>query len=226
MFGPKPRLILAHLNAEALRTQSPLIEVENTLTAFVKRLGLDTNGHSIRGVKEQLARLAAARVMFGMVTGENRAATAFMPIVTAFELWFQKDARQRVLWPSTVRLSGDYFKTLCAHAVPLNERAIASLSHSAMGLDIYAWLAQRLHRIPPGKPQFIAWALVKQQFGWNYRNMFKFKEVFRRTLSMVKTQYPAAKFDMNERGMLLYNCPPPVANRLVAVPAVMQKYQG
>jgi hypothetical protein len=56
--------------------------------------------------------------------------------------------------------------------------------------------------------------------------MFKFKEVFRRTLSMVKTQYPAAKFDMNERGMLLYNCPPPVANRLVAVPAVMQKYQG
>ena len=41
-FGPKPRLVLYHLNAEALRTQSPVIELEDSLTAFVKRtLGLD-----------------------------------------------------------------------------------------------------------------------------------------------------------------------------------------
>ena len=41
-FGPKPRLVLCHLNAEALRRQSPLIELEDSLTAFVKRtLGLD-----------------------------------------------------------------------------------------------------------------------------------------------------------------------------------------
>ena len=46
-FGPKPRLVLYHLNAEALRTQSPLIELEDSLTAFVRR----TN--------EELARLAA-----------------------------------------------------------------------------------------------------------------------------------------------------------------------
>ena len=37
-FGPKPRLILAYLNAEALRTGSPVIEVEDSLTAFVRRL--------------------------------------------------------------------------------------------------------------------------------------------------------------------------------------------
>jgi len=41
-YGPKPRLVLYHLNAEALRTQSPVIELEDTLTAFVRRtLGLD-----------------------------------------------------------------------------------------------------------------------------------------------------------------------------------------
>jgi hypothetical protein len=40
--GPKPRLVLYHLNAEALRTQSPAIELEDSLTAFVKRtLDLD-----------------------------------------------------------------------------------------------------------------------------------------------------------------------------------------
>ena len=33
-FGPKPRLILAHLNAEALKTGSPEIDVGDSLTAL------------------------------------------------------------------------------------------------------------------------------------------------------------------------------------------------
>jgi hypothetical protein len=43
-----------------------------------------------------------------------------------------------------VRLSQEYFDSLTAHAVPLDERAISGLAHSAMGLDVYSWLAQRL----------------------------------------------------------------------------------
>ena len=60
-FGPKPRLVLYHLNAEAMRTQSPIIEMEDSLTAFVKRtLRLDVGGRTIRAVKDQLNRLAAS----------------------------------------------------------------------------------------------------------------------------------------------------------------------
>jgi hypothetical protein len=44
-FGPKPRLILCYLNAQALKTGSPMIEVEDSLTAFVKRLGLVSKAH-------------------------------------------------------------------------------------------------------------------------------------------------------------------------------------
>jgi hypothetical protein len=213
-FGPKPRIILAYLNAEALRTRNPVIEVEGTLTSFVTRLGLNNGGRSIRVVKDQLARLAASRILLGVMTGEHRAATLTMPIVDAFELWFEKTANQRVLWPSTVRLSNEYFTTLCNHAVPLDERAIANLSHSAMGLDLYAWLAQRLHRVPHDKAQFITWVALKDQFGWHYDKMFKFKQVFRTTLRSVKTQYPAAKFDMDNKGMTLHCSPPPVARRI------------
>jgi Plasmid encoded RepA protein len=43
-FGPKPRLILAYLNTQALRTGSPDIDVEDSLTAFVKRIRLATKG--------------------------------------------------------------------------------------------------------------------------------------------------------------------------------------
>lgn len=139
-----------------------------------------------------------------------------MPIVDAFELWFEKSDNQRVLWPSTVRLSNEYFTTLCAHAVPLDERAIANLSHSAMGLDLYAWLAQRLHRVPAQRPQFITWVALKDQFGFHYDKMFKFKQVFRTTLTMVKTQYPAAKYTMDDRGMTLMNSHPPVAKQITA----------
>ena len=72
-------------------------------------------------------------------------------------LWFEKDESQRVLWPSTLRLSLDYYESLTRFAVPLDERAIAALAHSAMALDIYCWLAQRLHRIPEGKSQLVPW---------------------------------------------------------------------
>ena len=36
-FGPKPRLVFYHLNAEAMRTQSPVVALEDSLTSFVKR---------------------------------------------------------------------------------------------------------------------------------------------------------------------------------------------
>lgn len=68
----KPRLVLYHLNAEALRTQSPLIELEDSLTTFVKRtLGLDSGGRTIGTVKDQLTRLSAADFRIG--TGSLRA---------------------------------------------------------------------------------------------------------------------------------------------------------
>jgi hypothetical protein len=54
----------------------------------------------------------------------------------------------------------------------------ATSTHSALDLDIYAWLAQRLHRIPKGKPQTITWQALKSQFGPDYDRLRKFREKF------------------------------------------------
>jgi hypothetical protein len=215
-FGPKPRLVLAHLNAEALRTDCPEIEIEDSLTAFVKRLKLDPKGRNMRTIKDQLARLSAATVRFGMVR-DGGAITVNSHIVTAFDLWFPKDDRQRVLWPSTVRLSLDYFESLKAHAVPLDERALAALSHSAMALDLYAWLAQRLHRIPKPHRQFIPWPAVKDQFGPDFDRLRKFREKFMQAMRQVCAVYPAAKIEVNRSGLFLYTSPPPVVKTGVVV---------
>jgi hypothetical protein len=135
-------------------------------------------------------------------------------IVKAFDLWFQKDERQRVLWPSTVQLSDDYFHSLVNHAVPLDERSVGALSHSSMGLDIYAWLAQRLHRIKKEQPQFITWTGLKEQFGYHYDRLDNFKRVFTHTLTIVHSQYPDARFQIDGQGMTLQHSPPPIRNRL------------
>ena len=222
-FGPKPRLILAYLNTIALRTGKPEIEVENSLTAFAGRLRLDLNGHTIRTVKDQFARLAAAKVWLGGLPEDDDPASGSMSrnrkadIITDFDLWLEKDERQRVLWPTTVCLGKKYFDSLLNHAVPLDERALRALSHSAMGLDIYSWLAQRLHRIDPRKPQFIPWTALKDQLGWHYNAMFKFKQVFRHTLTQVLMEYRGARVELDGRGMTMRNSPPPVKARFTVV---------
>jgi hypothetical protein len=216
-FGPKPRLVLFHLNAEALRTQSPLIELEDSLTAFVKRtLGLNDGGRSIRAVKEQLNRLAAAEFRMGMSDG-TRAVTVHARVVKSIELWTPRDARQRVLWPTTVEFSHDYFDSLIRHAVPLNEAAVACLSHSAMALDIYTWLAQRLHRVDPRKPAFVPWVSLKEQFGSGYGRMDNFKRVFRTAFQQVKIAYKDAQFTESGRGLELRHSRPPVLRKFLQV---------
>src|SRR5258708_1703123 len=55
-WGTKPRLILAHLNAEALRQDSPVIEVEHSLSAFVKRIRGFDGGRAIRIFQDHLSR--------------------------------------------------------------------------------------------------------------------------------------------------------------------------
>jgi hypothetical protein len=213
-FGPKPRLVLYHLNAEALRKQSPEIELEDSLTAFVKRtLGLDPKGRNIRIVKEQLARLSAADFRIG-TSQEDRSITLKGSIVEGFELWTPRDDRQRILWPTKVQFSQRYFESLMKHAVPLNESAVMLLAHNAMALDIYTWLAQRLHRVDAEKGGvLVPWTGLKDHFGDGYGRMDNFKRVFRFTLGQVKVVYPQAKFSLDDRGMELRHSRPPVAKR-------------
>jgi hypothetical protein len=215
-YGTKPRLLLAWLNAEAVKTQSPEIKVGKSLTAFVDRIGLFDNGETIRTVTEQLLRLSAARVTLGVTMKTDRAVrTRQVPvsIVDELELWFEKDGRGRLPWQETLRLGDRYFASLIEHAVPLRAQALAALSTSSMALDIYAWLAQRLWRVPFGRPTLVTWKALKDQFGWNYDRMRKFREVFRGTLKAVKEQYPKAQVRLDERGISLEYSPTPVPHR-------------
>ena len=132
-------------------------------------------------------------------------------------MWLTKDENNRVCWSPTLHLNHRYFDSLQKHAVPLDERALAALSHSAMALDIYAWLAQRLHRVPHEKPQFISWAAVKGQFGEGHSRMNNFKAVFRTAMFQVLGCYPKAKVEADHEGLTLRHSPPSISARVMRV---------
>jgi hypothetical protein len=94
-YGPKARLLLMHLNGEAVRRQSPVIPVEDTMTAFFRRLmGRTQDGRQAKMLKEQLAALAAAQFRLGISHGDS-AVQVNTKVVGAFNLWFEKDENQR-----------------------------------------------------------------------------------------------------------------------------------
>jgi len=217
-YGPKARLLLMHFNSEALRHGSPVIPVEDTMTAFFRRLMGDKtqDGRQANMLKAQLSALAAATFRM-RVAYDDHSVQVDAKVVSKFELWLNRDDSQRVLWPTTLRLSLDYYESLTRYAVPLDERAVAALAHSAMALDMYCWLAQRLHRIPPGKPHFVPWTALQEQFGQHYTRIRDFRRDFMFLLVQVRVAYPEAVFDTDRKGMLLWQSPPPVRKRLVAL---------
>jgi len=107
-----------------------------------------------------------------------------------------------------VQFSKNYFESLMKHAVPLNETAISRLAHNAMALDIYTWLAQRLHRVEQGKSALIPWTALYEQFGQGYERIRDFRRVYVRTLKPMHVVYPEAKSRWGPGGNI-EECRPP-----------------
>lgn len=217
-YGSKARLVLAYVNTWAIKTQNPIVPVEESLTSFVRKLGLDTGGKTINSVKEQLSRLAGSTIRIGYATSDDQARTAKLDIIDDMEMWLGKKSNQRVLWPGVIKLSEKFHNSLMEHAIPLDERVLGALANNAMALDIYVWLAQRLHRVKLEKPQSITWVALQNQFGSNYNNPRKFRQNFRDRLKLVCKFYKDARIeDIGNRGLLLKNSPPPVQKSTVLI---------
>jgi hypothetical protein len=130
------------------------------------------------------------------------------PLIKQFDVWFPDDARQRVLWPSEVTLSGEFFESLQRHALPLDTRAIRALQHSARALDIYTWLTHRLPRVT--KTTKVSWAALHAQFGPDVSDNRTFRRQFTKAMRQALAVYPTAKVDSVEGGIELRKSPPAI----------------
>jgi hypothetical protein len=212
-YGAKPRLLMIHLCTEAVRRQSATIPVADSMSSFMRSLGLSVSGGakgSIGRFKEQLNRLAAARLQLILDFGDHAATINPAPMIHRFDVWFPADHRQRVLWPSEIVLSSEFFDSLKGHALPLDPRAVQALQHSARALDIYTWLAHRLPRVRGHNGDRVSWGALQGQFGPDQHDVKTFRRDLLTAMRQVLVTYPAAKVEQVEGGLLLRRSAPPI----------------
>ena len=208
-FGPKARLILTGLDTPAVLHQSALVALGSVTSFIAKMQGRNPNGAELRKFQEQFAAIAGAQFHLSASQGDDPLRIDGK-IITGFEPCYPNDERQRVRFPSSVRLSDDYFSSLCEHAVPLDPRAIHALENNALMLDIYKWLAQCLRRVPREHPAFLVWPNVMELFDPRYNRLRDFRKAFQKALKVVLSQYRDAQVEANVQGVRLCYSRPPI----------------
>jgi Plasmid encoded RepA protein len=212
-FGSRARLILIYLQSEALRTSSREVVLGQSLRNWLERMQIPVCGKNFNAVREQTERISRCRLTFEIRKG-NRVGMASQNIVDSaiFLDPVDDEGQQGSLFAQNARLSEAFFEGLRKHPVPIEEAAIGALSNNSQAMDVYVWLAYRLHSL--SKPTPLSWRALKAQFGTGYAAMKTFKFKFMPNLKLALAVYPAAKVeDDGERGLILHPSPAPVTNK-------------
>lgn len=213
-FGSHARLILLYLQTEALRTGRREVELGGSMRAWLAKVGIPAGGMTGRSVRDQAERISRCKLTFDITTGARSSGLVQQTIVDK-ALFIEADdgSRQWKLSLETAKLSEGFFEQLQKHPVPLEEAAIKALSNNAPALDVYLWLAYRLHALKADR--LVTWPALKSQFGTGFAKLYHFKNKFPGTLSLAQAVYPQAKLTITDEGVILKPSRPPVAPRLI-----------
>ena len=216
-FGTNPRLILAWICTEAVRTGSRDLVLGRSLSEFMRRLGIaSTNGRTQARLRNQMKRLFNCSVQLTYTAaGRETSASALVAELTDF-WWNPKQPDQTGLWESKVRLSEAFFNEIISHPVPLDLTTLKALKRSPLGLDLYLWLTYRIFALTT--PQQLTWKQVYCQFGAHPAkasdkftvHAFRYKVL--RELKKIKLAWPDLNYSAPPGALILYpsvpNIPP------------------
>lgn len=207
-YGSLPRLLVAWLTTEAVRTREREIVLGERLSEFMAKLDLVPTGGrwgTITRLRDQMQRLFASSVSCTYEDG-NRWSMDSVRVADRADLWWSpKQPEQAALWRSIVVLGERFFDEAVQSPVPVDLRALKALRRSPMALDIYCWLTHRMSYLR--KPIVIPWVALQTQFGADYRLTRQFKDNFLKQLRAVKAVYPEAQIEAEERGLKLKPSP-------------------
>ena len=126
----------------------------------------------------------------------------------AITLTADADERQRALWQDRVRLDDGFWRSLREHPVPVREEAVRAIGARSLALDVYVWLAYRLHALTRSMP--VTWAALHGQFGAGFKAVRQLKPTFKDALTIALAVYPEAKVDVESTGVVLHPSAPAV----------------
>jgi Plasmid encoded RepA protein len=207
-YGSIARLILLYLQTESIRTNDPEVELGRSMHAWLSRMGISAGGKNYRLVSEQARRISACRLTFltEIPGAELRQNGAF--VQNAITLTAGADQRQRALWQDRVRLDDGFWRSLREHPVPVREEAVRAIGARSLALDVYIWLAYRLHALTRSTP--VTWTALHAQFGAGFKAVRQLKPTFREALMLALAVYPEAKVDLEAGGAVLHPSAPAV----------------
>lgn len=218
-YGSYPRLLLAWLTTEAVRTQSEKLYLGDSLSNFMGKLGLlPTGGRwgTIPRLKNQ-----ADRLFRSFVTAYERAETrggatrdrgGNIMVAEQWDLWWDpRDAgeEQGSLFQSWVKLTDGFYQQIVDRPVPIDLRAISALKKSPLALDLYTWLTYRVSYLSHRTE--IPWDALSMQFGAEYAKTGDGRRSFKKkllgALGKIEAIYPSLRASEGERGLVLLPSP-------------------
>lgn len=209
-FGNIPRLVLAWLTTEAVKTKEREILLGRSLTEFMRELEMVPTGGrwgTITRLRGQMERLFSSFISCSYTNSDVSKARKNLMIVDKYSLWWEpKTPDQISLWESTVTLSQQFFDEVTQNPVPIDLRALKALKRSPLALDVYCWLTYRMFSVKRATAP-IPWEGLQMQFGSDYAHTRNFKVAFLEQLKKVSVIYPEAKFEVTDKGLILKPSP-------------------
>ena len=209
-FGNLPRLLLAWVSTEAVRTQSRNLVLGASLSEFMRKLDISSDSGGSRGertrLRNQMDRLFNTHVSL-IYEDERGKATMNSQIADRTELWWNpKRPDAPVLWESKIELGEKFFQEIIRCPVPLDMNILKALKRCSLGLDIYLWLTYRTFALK--WPLRLSWRQLYRQFGVDpakasdHRTVQDFRRKVLRELIKIKTAWPDLNY-ATAKGVLI-----------------------
>ena len=215
-YGNLPRLLLAWVCSEAVRTRSRVLILGKSLSEFMRALGIySSHGRTQTRLRNQMDRLFHASVELNY---EDKHGKQFIAsrVVDRGEFWWNKrKPDQPSLWDSEIRLGEDFFNEIISHPVPIDMNTLAALKRSPLGLDLYLWLVYRTFSLRA--PQRLTWQQLYGQFGAHPDKakdkvtVQNFRRKVLRELKKIKLAWPGLNYATAKGVLILYPSTPAIA---------------
>ena len=218
-FGNLPRLLLAWVSTEAVRTQSRELFLGTSLSGFMRKLGVAPIGGGRRGertrVHNHMKRLFNAHIQLAY-ENERVSASVNSPLASRTEFWWNPNRpHERALWESKIELGDKFFQEIVSHPVPLDMNILRALRRSPLGLDLYLWLTYRTFTLK--RPLRLSWRQLYRQFGVNpamaeeKRTVQAFRTDCLRDLIKIKLAWPDLNYAAGKGVLILWPSKPVIA---------------
>lgn len=211
-FGSIARVILLYLQTEAVKTRSREVELGRSMNQWLSSMNIDGGGRQYRLVREQSRRLSLCRLTFYRTTDETTRITNSSFVRDA--ILPSRGSNQITLWREVVRLDEGFYESLIAHPMPVLESAIKQIGSRSMAIDVYVWLACRLHHLKRSMP--VPWRALYEQFGGGYSQFRQFKAKLKEPMALALAAYREARVSVDDNGVTLYPSASPVQSRKLA----------